>query len=33
LIAAPFIAATVLAWSLAVVFGKGQPPAEQAAPV
>jgi GT2 family glycosyltransferase len=33
LVAAPFIAATVLAWALAVVFGKGQPPAERAAPV
>jgi hypothetical protein len=33
LIAAPFIAATVLAWALAVVLGKGQPPPTKAAPV
>ncbi len=33
LIAAPFIAATVFAWALAVVLGKGQPAAAQAAPV
>jgi GT2 family glycosyltransferase len=32
-IAAPFIAATVFAWALAVVLGKGQPRAVQAAPV
>jgi GT2 family glycosyltransferase len=33
LIAAPFIAATVFAWALAAVLGKGQPPPTKAAPV